>query len=176
MNGRKYFTGSLWHIDIRFFIKDWVDKEELSIVYFPTHLMLADYFTKHLQGALGHKLREIIVVRVGPFKLLEEKISNTSKERVEKQIPLKDIPSGTVEPLKETENMLEDKNDKQVRTITGMLLKKEEIIRDENDKQVLMSTGEPLKKNEIFRDEKRKLVRTYADVVSTGDLSNERER
>ena len=61
---------------------------------------------------------------------------------------------GNGDPLKETENMLEDENDKQVR----------------------MSTGDPLKKNEMFRDEKGKWVRTYADVASTGKLSNDRER
>ena len=50
------------------------------------------------------------------------------------------------------------------------------MLEDENDKQVRMSTGDPLKKNEMFRDEKGKWVRTYADVASTGKLSNDRER
>ena len=30
------------------FINDWANKEELSIVYCPTHLMLDDYFTNTL--------------------------------------------------------------------------------------------------------------------------------
>ena len=69
-----------------------------------------------------------------------------------KQIPSKYIPSVTREPLKETENMLEDENNKQARTITGG----------------------PLKKNEIDRGNKGKWVRTYCVVVSTGKLTNER--
>ena len=36
--------------------------------------------------------------------------------------------------------------------------------------------GRAIEKKEMFRDEKVKHVRTYADVVSTGKLSNERER
>ena len=55
-------------------------------------------------------------------------------------------------------------------------LKKKDCFWDGNDKQVRMSTGEPLKNEEMFRYEKGKQVRTYADVVSTGELSNERER
>ena len=49
--------------------------------------MLADYFEKPLQGALFHKFRDIIRVRVSPFTLIEDTFSYTSKERVEKQIP-----------------------------------------------------------------------------------------
>ena len=71
-----------------------------------------------------------------------------------KQIPSKDIPSGTREPLKETKNMIEYKNDKQVSTKTEVALKKKEILRDKNNKQVRTSTGEPFKKKDIFREEK----------------------
>ena len=49
------------------------------------------------------------------------------------------------------------------------------MLRDENDKQVHTSMGEPLNKKEISRDKKRKRVRTYTDIVSTGNISNERE-
>ena len=44
------------------------------------------------------------------------------------------IPSGFREPLKETKNMLEYENDKQVRTITWGPLKKKEMHRDEEEK------------------------------------------
>lgn len=44
-----------------FFVKDRVDKGELSIEYCPTHSMLADYFTNPLQGALFQKLRAVIM-------------------------------------------------------------------------------------------------------------------
>ena len=45
VNGRNYCTGNSRHIDTNnLFIKDWVEKEEPSIMYYPTHLMLDDYF------------------------------------------------------------------------------------------------------------------------------------
>ena len=72
--------------------------------------------------------------------------------------------------------MLEDENDKQVRTDIGGTLKNKQMLRYENYKQVRKITGEPLKKKQIFRDEKGKWVRTYSDVVSIGKLSNEREK
>ena len=81
--------------------------------------------------------------RVSPFTLLENTFSYTSKERVGKQIPSKDIPSGTGEPLKETKN----------------------IIEDENHKEVRMSTEEPLINEEMIRYQKGKQVCTYTDVV-----------
>ena len=77
-----------------------MDKEELSIVYFPTHLMLAGYPKKPLQRSLLHKFREVIMVRVSTFKLIEYIFSYTIKESVGKQIPPKNIPSGTGEPPK----------------------------------------------------------------------------
>ena len=56
INGRNSCTANSRHIDIRyFFIKDRLDKGELSIMHCPTHIMLANYFTKLLQGALFHK-------------------------------------------------------------------------------------------------------------------------
>ena len=80
--------------------------------------------------------------------------------------------SGSGEPQKETKDILEDENNKQVCTSTGDPLKKKEILRDQNDKQVGTSTWEPLKKKEVFRDKKGKNVRTYTVVVSIWKLSN----
>ena len=55
VNGRNSCTGNLRHIDTSYFlIKDRDKKEEPSIVYCPTNLMLADYFKKSLQGDLLH--------------------------------------------------------------------------------------------------------------------------
>ena len=89
-----------------------MDKKELSIVYCPTHIMLASYSVKPLQGALLHKFRDIIMVGISPFTLLENTFSYTSKERVGKQIPPEDIPLGTEKSLKETKKMIEYENDK----------------------------------------------------------------
>ena len=59
-NGCNSCTGNSRHIDIRyFFIKDRVDKKEVSIEYCPTHSMLADFFTKSLQGALFRKYKDV---------------------------------------------------------------------------------------------------------------------
>ena len=50
------------HINIRyFFIKDRVDQAELKIEYLPTEDMIADFFTKPLQGELFRKLRDKIL-------------------------------------------------------------------------------------------------------------------
>ena len=50
------------HLNIRyFFIKDRSDKGEIRIEYCPTDDMLADYFTKPLQGAKFVKFRKGIM-------------------------------------------------------------------------------------------------------------------
>jgi hypothetical protein len=50
------------HINIRyFFIKDRIDNEELKIEYLPTEDMIADFFTKPLQGDLFKKLRDKVL-------------------------------------------------------------------------------------------------------------------
>ena len=84
-----------------------MDKEEISIVFYPTHPMLADYFTKPLQGALFQKFWYIIMGRFSPFTLLEGTFSYTSKERVVKYITSKEITLGTGEPLKRTKMMFQ---------------------------------------------------------------------
>jgi len=61
-NGRNSCTGNSRHIAIRyFFVKDRVDKGEFTIDYCSTECMLADFFTKPLQGALFVKSREVIM-------------------------------------------------------------------------------------------------------------------
>ena len=61
-NGRNSCTGNSRHIDVRyFFVKDRIDKKEMVVEYCPTHEMLADYYTKPLQGALFRKLRSVIM-------------------------------------------------------------------------------------------------------------------
>ena len=50
------------HIDIRyFFIGDRIKTNGISIVYCPTEEMLADFFTKPLQGALFRKFRAVLL-------------------------------------------------------------------------------------------------------------------
>ena len=61
-NGRNSCTGNSRHINVRYFwIKDTIDQGEVKVEYLPTHLMVADFFTKTLVGALFKKLREYIM-------------------------------------------------------------------------------------------------------------------
>ena len=49
-NGSASCTGNSRHINIRHFFANYrVDKVEIEVQYCPTHLMIADYFTKSLQ-------------------------------------------------------------------------------------------------------------------------------
>ena len=61
-NGRNSCTGNSRHINIRyFFVKDRIDKGELRIEYCASSIMLADFFTKPLQGRLFKKFRDVIM-------------------------------------------------------------------------------------------------------------------
>ena len=62
INGRNSCTGNSRHIDIRyFFTKDRIEKGEMKIEYCPTYRMVADYFTKPLQGKPFNFMRDIIM-------------------------------------------------------------------------------------------------------------------
>jgi hypothetical protein len=61
-NGRASSSKRTRHINIRyFFVADRVASKEVSIKYCPTGNMLADYFTKPLQGTPFRKFRDIIM-------------------------------------------------------------------------------------------------------------------
>ena len=61
-NGRNSCTGNSRHINIRyFFVKDRIDKKEVRVEYCPTGIMLADYFTKPLQGRAFKLFRDVIM-------------------------------------------------------------------------------------------------------------------
>ena len=61
-NGRSSSGQKTRHIDIRyFFMQDRILSENLSVVYCPTECMLADFFTKPLQGALFRKFRDVLL-------------------------------------------------------------------------------------------------------------------
>jgi hypothetical protein len=61
-NGRSSCTKRTWHMNIRyFFIKDEVDAKRVRIEHCRTDVMLADFFTKPLQGAPFKKLRDEIM-------------------------------------------------------------------------------------------------------------------
>jgi hypothetical protein len=61
-NGRRSCGPNSRHIDIRyFFIKDRLEIENFKVKYCPTKQMLADFFTKPLQGKLFRKLRAVVM-------------------------------------------------------------------------------------------------------------------
>ena len=61
-NGSNSCTGNSRHINIRyFFVKDRLDKWEVTIEYCQTKMMLADYFTKPLRVKVFKILRDFIM-------------------------------------------------------------------------------------------------------------------
>ena len=61
-NGMASSSKRTKHINIRyFFIKDRVEKKEVKILYCPTDEMIADYFTKPLQGKKFFEFRKTIM-------------------------------------------------------------------------------------------------------------------
>jgi hypothetical protein len=83
-NGKKSGSRRTRHFDIRYFnIKDRLKINNIDVVYCPTESMVADFFTKPLQGALFRKLRRV-VMGMDPISILEirkEKLS-PPEERV----------------------------------------------------------------------------------------------
>ena len=58
----KSTTNRTRHINIRyFFIKEKIDNKEVKVVHTGTEDMLADFFSKLLQGSLFEKFRDIIL-------------------------------------------------------------------------------------------------------------------
>ena len=61
-NGQKSSGKRTKHINMRYyFITDRIRKQDLSVSYCPTELMVADFFTKPLQGAQFTKFWSIIM-------------------------------------------------------------------------------------------------------------------
>jgi len=61
-NGRASSSKRTRHINIRyFFVQDRIAAGEVSVAYCPTKDMVADFFTKPLQGSQFRKLREYIM-------------------------------------------------------------------------------------------------------------------
>ena len=83
-NGRNSCTGNSRHINVRYFwIKDKINQGEVKVEYLPTHLMVADFFTKPLVGALFHKLREYVMGWKPMSELIIKFDDNRIKEDVE---------------------------------------------------------------------------------------------
>jgi hypothetical protein len=65
-NGRASSSKCTRHINIRyFFITDRIKADEVKVEYCPTGEMIADYFTKPLQGSLFKRFRDMIMNNYG---------------------------------------------------------------------------------------------------------------
>ena len=90
LNGKKSAGKKSKHIDNRYyFIKDRLMTEGIDVVYCPTAKMLADFFTKPLQGSLFRKFRDVILGYKHIDTLLEEEDTlleddeeDSTKERI----------------------------------------------------------------------------------------------
>ena len=70
-NGRQSAGPRSRHIDIRyFFIKDRIQQGEINLIYCPTGEMVADFFSKPLQGGLFKKFRDVVMGIRHPDALL----------------------------------------------------------------------------------------------------------
>ncbi|KAG7373305.1 reverse transcriptase RNA-dependent DNA polymerase [Nitzschia inconspicua] len=86
LNGRASAGQKSRHINIRhFFITDRVKTEGLNIVHCPTEEMLADFFTKPLQGTLFRKFRDVILGHK-PLSSLSVPVTSLREERVGRDI------------------------------------------------------------------------------------------
>jgi len=81
-NGRLSVGKGSKHIDIRyFFITDRVEKNQIKVEHCPTEEMIADFFTKPLQGTLFRKFRDLILgVNVKDFERYRLEYINDLKE------------------------------------------------------------------------------------------------
>jgi hypothetical protein len=76
------------HIDIRyFFITDHSKRNDISIVHCPTSQMLADFFTKPLQGSLFRKFRAVLLGLEHISSLHVPHPIDCAKERVGEENP-----------------------------------------------------------------------------------------
>jgi hypothetical protein len=84
-NGKRSSGKRTRHINIRYyFVTDRIAAGELSVEYCPTGEMLADFFTKPLQGALFRKFRNRIL------NLTEEEVRAYKKKANEKTVRFAD--------------------------------------------------------------------------------------
>jgi hypothetical protein len=101
MNGRASCGQKSRHIDIRyFFMKDRIKSEKINIVYCPTEQMLADFFTKPLQGSLFEKFKKVLMGQEHINTLARPSLT-TVEERVE-QIKLEESKNVTTEENEQT--------------------------------------------------------------------------
>jgi KUP system potassium uptake protein len=83
-NGIRSASKRSRHIDIRFFfIKDRIEKGDIHLLYCPTEDMLADFFTKPLQGKVFERFRDMVMGRIPVAPVEDPSLAHTpAQERV----------------------------------------------------------------------------------------------
>ena len=95
-NGKSSCGQRSRHIDIRyFFITDHSKRNNITITHCPTADMLADFFTKPLQGSLFRKFRSVLLGEVHTGSLSSSSSLSLNAERVGS----KKYPSRTSDPV-----------------------------------------------------------------------------
>jgi hypothetical protein len=87
-NGKALCGQRSRHIDIRyFFITDHAKRQSVTIKHCPTGIMLADYFSKPLQGSLFRMFRSILLGELPTSTLFEPSPASENEERVDNGNP-----------------------------------------------------------------------------------------
>ena len=140
-NGRNSCGPRSKHINIRyFFIKDRLKSEDIKIEHCPTDIMVADFFTKPLQGSLFRKFRDVILGLKSPSSL-NIREPTTIQERVEEK-PI--ISNAEEKPIVEEKSIIGDAEEK---TITG----KAKNIKTENKDIIQGGYGKKVSWSQIVR-------------------------
>ena len=85
LNGKRSSGQKTKHMDNRYFwIKDRLESEQIKVEYCPTEKMLADFFTKPLQGNLFRKFRDVVLGYKHISSLYSESEQTLAQERVGK--------------------------------------------------------------------------------------------
>jgi len=86
-NGKASSSKRMWHLNVRYyFITDQIKKGHMKVAFCPTQDMVADFFTKPLQGALFVRMRERILnlpaskIASMHRSVLEQRAANTNKD------------------------------------------------------------------------------------------------
>ena len=94
-NGRKSCGQKSRHIDIRyFFIKDVLRRENVDLQHCPTERMIADFYTKPLQGSLFIKMRNYIMGLGDEF--CEECVEMNEKLKININEAQDSLPNGEI--------------------------------------------------------------------------------
>ncbi len=96
-NGRALSGKCTRHINIQyFFISDRVNMKEVSLRWCPTKEMVADFWTKPLQGSHFRKLRDYIMGRVRCVKPKADGVSMVKTKTAKKKVARKKSKVGNI--------------------------------------------------------------------------------